>query len=152
MVDIASISSALSSLKIATDITRLLRESGLTLEKAEIKLKLAELIEALAETKIQLSEIKNLVFERDQQIKELEDALKIKRELKWEIPFYYLDEVDSKDGPYCQQCYDKDGKLIRLQEPRTGSGALECKTCGKHFYEKKYEDHIKSIDYSDTFR
>jgi hypothetical protein len=52
--DIASITSALSSIKAASDIVKLVRESGLTLEKAEVKLKLAELVEKLADAKLEL--------------------------------------------------------------------------------------------------
>ena len=48
----AAISSVLSSIKAATDIAKLVRESGLTLEKAEVKLKLAELVEKLADAKL----------------------------------------------------------------------------------------------------
>ncbi len=47
-MDIAAIGSLLSSLKTATDIAKFIKDSDVSLEKAETKLKLAELVSALA--------------------------------------------------------------------------------------------------------
>ena len=44
MPDMASVSVVLSSIKTATDIVKFLRETDVSLEKAETKLKLAELV------------------------------------------------------------------------------------------------------------
>jgi hypothetical protein len=57
MPAIASIAAILSSIKTATDIAKFLRESDLSLQRAELKLKLADLVSALAEAKIELTEI-----------------------------------------------------------------------------------------------
>ena len=43
MPDITTIAAVLNSLKAATDIAKFLRESDLSLERAELKLKLADL-------------------------------------------------------------------------------------------------------------
>jgi hypothetical protein len=137
MVDISSISSGFNSLKIAIDITRILRESGQSLEKAEIKLKLAELTEALAEAKIQFSEVQELVLVKDKQIKKLEEDLKIKNKLEWEPPVYYLINDNLKDGPFCPQCYDSEKKLIRLQGNNEGS--WRCLTCKNSFAEERWK-------------
>jgi hypothetical protein len=147
-MDITSITSALSSIKTAIDITKILKESSSSLEKAEIKLKLAELIEALAEAKIHFSEIQELVLNKEKQIKELEAALEIKGKLKWENPVYYLFEGNSKGGPFCQQCYDTGKKLIRLQGQN--DGFWECKTCKNTFMDERYENRTKTLgSYSD---
>ena len=52
MPDIATIAAALNSLKTATDIVKFIRESDLSIERAELKLKLADLVGALAEAKL----------------------------------------------------------------------------------------------------
>jgi hypothetical protein len=47
-MDVAAIGSLLGSLKTATDIAKFVRESSVSLERAELKMKLAQLIEALS--------------------------------------------------------------------------------------------------------
>jgi len=44
---------------------KLLRETDVSLEKAETKLKLAELVGALADAKLELAEVQNLLLEKD---------------------------------------------------------------------------------------
>jgi len=143
-MDITNIPAVLSGLKAAIDITKMLKDSNLSLEKAEIKLKFAELTEILADTKMHLAEIQELISDKDKKIKELEENLEIKGKLKWEQPVYYLVDGNAKDGPYCPQCYDKEKKLIRLQQHEPGS--FECKTCKNFFFDKGYYPSIKSID------
>jgi hypothetical protein len=53
MVDIAILGSALGSIKTATDIAKLIKNSGTSLEKAEVKLQVAELISSLADIKME---------------------------------------------------------------------------------------------------
>ena len=55
---ISAITATLTSLKTATDIAKLIRESDVSLEKAELKLKLAQLTDGLADARIQLSDIR----------------------------------------------------------------------------------------------
>ena len=62
MVDMAAISQVLSSIKAASDIAKLLKETDISLEKAETKLKLAELVGALADAKLELAEVQNLLL------------------------------------------------------------------------------------------
>jgi hypothetical protein len=89
-----------------------------------------------------LSEIQELISEKDKKIKELEEALEIKEKLKWESPVYYIIDDDSKDGPFCQQCSDKDHKLIRLQGK--GDGFWECKACKNSYTEERWNARITS--------
>lgn len=65
MTDIGSIAAALSSLKNATDLASAIKASGVSLEKAEAKMQLADLILALAEVKIQLAEVQQSQVARD---------------------------------------------------------------------------------------
>lgn len=136
MPDISTIASALSSVKTATDIVKLLKDSGLTLEKAEQRLKLAELLSALAELRIQLADVQQVVVEKEKRIKGLEERLDVKAKLRWEQPYYWVIDGDKKDGPFCQQCNDKDGKLIRLQGE--GNGLWDCKTCKSIYTDSSY--------------
>jgi hypothetical protein len=70
-------------------------------------------------------------------IGELEARLSEKEGLLWEPPFYWMKKGDSKDGPFCQKCYDSEGKLIRLQNVE--KGAWSCKACNNNFFEESYK-------------
>lgn len=135
-MDIQSVSLALASIKTATDIARLFKDSSTTFEKAEAKLKLAELISALADAKIQIAEIQQTIIDKDAELREAKEQLVIKENLKWETPYYWLIKDAKKDGPYCQRCYDKDGKLIRLQD--YGDGSWTCKVCDSFYTDSRY--------------
>ncbi len=136
MADFAAISSILSSVKTATDIAKLLKDSDLSLEKAEMKLKLADLITALADAKIEVSDIQSSISEKDKIIKVLEEKLEIKQKMKFEQPYYWLINDNKKEGPFCQHCYDKDSKTIRLQGD--GAGYWECRVCRNGYTDNSY--------------
>lgn len=136
-MDIATISAALGSIKIATDIAKLISESSGSLEKAEFKLKLAELISNLADAKIKITEIQQALLDKDAELRKLREQLLIKGKLKWEPPYYWVVDEGRKDGPYCQQCYDKNHELIRLHD-FYGEGYWECKTCKNTYPDSKY--------------
>jgi len=136
-MDMTSISAALSSVKTATDIAKFIRDSDVTFEKAEIKLKLADLITALADARIQIAEIKESLSEKDAQIKELLAQLEVKGSLIWESPYYWLTQPNGRDGPFCQRCYDKDRALVRLQG--NSRGYWQCKACMSDYRDKTYD-------------
>ncbi len=135
MEPLTAITSVLSSLKIAADIVKLLKDSDLSLEKAELKLKLAELMGALADVKMQMADIKDLVGEKDEVIRELQEKRDIKSKLKWEPPYYWLIEDDTKEGPFCQACWDDKDKLVRLQ---ARGSHWDCKSCKNTYRDSSY--------------
>jgi hypothetical protein len=131
MVDMGTITAAVSGIKAATEIAKLLKESSLSLDKAEQKFKLADLIGALADVKMEMANIQQLLIDRDHRISELEEELRVKAKLTYESPFYWLIEGSKKEGPICQQCYDNGGKIIRLQD--YGEGRWHCMTCNNGY-------------------
>ena len=56
-MDLTAVSTLLGSIKTATEIAKLIKDSDVSLEKAETKLKLAELISALADAKIKVTAV-----------------------------------------------------------------------------------------------
>jgi hypothetical protein len=138
MVDISVITSVLGSVKTATDIAKFLKESDTSLEKAEMKLRLADLIGALADAKLQIVEVKELLSEKDQEINRLIESQKIKDSIQYEAPYYWLMKNDKKEGPFCQNCYDNDQKLIRLQG--YNNGYWDCKTCKSGYKDSSYDE------------
>jgi hypothetical protein len=130
-MDVATVGSLLGSLKTATDIAKFVRESSVSLERAELKLKLADLIEALANAKIEAADIQQEILDRDKRIRELEAAAAIQAELRWEQPCYFRKNAQGTEDPYCQNCYDSTGKLSRLHTD--GSGYFQCRVCKQSF-------------------
>lgn len=126
-MDISSIGAALSSIKTAADLAKIIKDSSSSLEQAEVKFKLAELVSALAEAKMDIASIKELILEKENEISVLKGLLEIKKKVMWEKPFYFLVEDDVKDGPYCPTCYDNHKKMIRLQDEENGS--WRCHVC-----------------------
>ncbi len=137
-MDLTTISAALGALKTATEIAKFFRDNDDALEKAEAKLKLAELISALAEAKIQISDIQQAMAEKDIEIKELIRRMQLHADLKWEDPYYWQTHGEQIDGPFCQPCYDKDKRIARLSHVETGHWS--CQVCNQHFYDRNYSE------------
>ncbi len=129
-MDLTSVTAVLGSIKTATEIAKYIKETDLSLEKAETKLKLADLIGALADAKLEVVGVQQTLAEAEAKLRELRQALEVRGNLRWEDPSYWLDDNSdgsTTDGPFCQQCYDSTVKLVRLQGD--GDGYFECKTC-----------------------
>ena len=136
MPDLATISTVLGSIKTATDIAKLIKDSGSSLEQAEVKLQIAELIGSLADAKIEVAGIQAQLMEKDETIKRLVAELNKKSAVVWDKPYYWVQNEDGKDGPFCQRCYDADQKLIRLQGG--GTKIWFCQSCEKTVKDKNY--------------
>ena len=115
MDPILTISTAIGCIKTATEIAQLLKTSDETYIRAELKLKLAELMEALADAKISISEFKEIVKKKDDRIKELESRFESDLNKQEEMIFKngaYFTKND--DGPFCTGCYDTKHLKVRL--------------------------------------
>jgi hypothetical protein len=131
-MDLAAIGSLLTGVKTASDIAKLIKDSGSTLEQAEIKLKLADLISALADVKVEAAGVQQTLLEAQQRIRELEEQAALKAALVWRQPAYWRKAEDgSSELPYCQPCYDTDGRLSVLNI--VAEGFFACRTCDKVF-------------------
>ena len=131
----------LTQTQAAVEIAKFIKNSSDTLDKSEQKLKLAELIEALADIKMETAEIKSLIIEKDEKIQSLENQLKLKNDLKYEAPYYWMiNSNDEKEGPFCQKCYDVDSILVRLQGEE--NDVWNCKNCTGYFLGKNHTSYI----------
>ena len=126
-MDISSVTAVLSSIKTATDIARLIKDSDLSLEKAETKLRLADLIGALADAKLEVVEVQQTLAEAEARVQELEAQFAVRAKVHWREPSDWLETETEPDGPFCQKCYDTERTLVRLQGD--GDGWFECKSC-----------------------
>ena len=115
-----------------TDLTK----KGLTVEWQEMAMELRQQGVQLQEENVNL---KLEVLDLKETLRNLEEALKVKKNLRWEPPVYCLiGEDGSKDGPYCQRCWDVENRLVRLHE---AMGGWRCHQCpvegGTTFYETR---------------
>lgn len=136
MPDITTIATVLSSLKTATDIAKFLRESDVSIERAELKLKLADLISALAETKIELAELQETISGKDKRIAEIEEAFQLKDSLVRRGDAMYA--KDSNGEPigvaYCLRCWETEHKQRQLvHDPVHMRAPNSCTSCGQKY-------------------
>jgi len=137
MTDLSSVSAILGSIKTAADITKIIISSDAGLEKAELKIKLADLLEALAVAKIETASIKSELLAKDEEVLELREQLEVSNSVLYDPPYYFIEKEGSKEGPFCQHCYDSTQKLIRLQQPGR-VGFWVCNACKCKFKDKNY--------------
>jgi len=144
MADIATIGAVLNSLKTAADIAKFLRETDMSVERAELKLKLADLVSSLAEAKIELAEVQEVLSAKDKRILELEEAFQSKDTLVRQRDAYYV--ADAKGNPtgvpLCLRCWENDHKKRQLVHDAKDYRTRVCATCG-HRYEGRLAADIQ---------
>lgn len=143
MPDIIAISSILTSLKTALDLAKSVKESSTSLSQAEIDLKIAGLVTALAEAKIEVANVQDEILKRDDEICKLKNKLQVKGNMVWDKPYYWYTEGEEKQGPFCQKCYDSDEKMIRLQGG--GKKYWRCTVCKTKYADANYEERKISV-------
>lgn len=62
------------------------------------------------------------------QVEEYEDILYLAKNLEFDGTSYWLMTGAVRQGPFCRNCYNQNGLLIRLQEH---GNQLKCFTCGE---------------------
>jgi len=80
-------------------------------------------------------------------VRQLSEKLDLQAKVVWEKPFYWLKESETKDGPFCQKCYDSDRKLIRLKDEDNDLWC--CLNCKSWFHGPHYmppRDNLTSYD------
>ena len=135
MTDMSTIAAALQALKTANEIARWLRESDVSLEKAETKLRLAELVNALADMKVSLAETRELIEEKDATIRRLKEALELKgRLVRYSNCYYETDERGQPIGdPYCSRCWEVDHLAVHVNQDPENRAAFVCPSCKSRY-------------------
>lgn len=137
-MDLTTIATALGGIKTATDIARALKDIDGSLQTAELKLKVAELIEALAEAKMSVVNVREQLEAKEEEIQRLIKTKEIQGTIKYESPYYWISGSGSdRDGPFCQKCYDTEQALIRLQN-NGSQGHWKCLACGSAVKDSTY--------------
>lgn len=133
MFDIATVGTALESIKTATDLLKGIRATKAIMDNADVQLKISDLAMALAEANVALAGVKTQLIEKEEAINLLQKQLEIKVNTIYEEPFYWSNSDEKKDGPFCQRCKDADNKLIRVIFKHTTRGTHHCTVCGEWY-------------------
>jgi hypothetical protein len=144
MPDIATIGAVLGSLKTATEIAKFIRESDVSIERAELKLKVADLVSALADVKMELVELQETFAAKEQRIHELEEAFQAKDTLVRRYDAYYRADPEGQPigVPFCLRCWENDHKQRQLVHDAKEYRIRICTSCG-HRYEGRLANEIE---------
>ncbi|MCF7482503.1 hypothetical protein L3V31_12250 [Vibrio sp. J1-1] len=131
MPDVAAFGAALGSIKTAIDLAKIVKDSDLTLEKAETKLRLAELLSLLADAKMDLVDIQELIIQKDERIRELEESFRFKEEItRYKDGMYLKNDSGEPIGqPYCINCWNTKHKAHPLHRVPSKIRELKCSSC-----------------------
>ncbi len=110
------------------DIIELVKK-GATVEAQEKILELREAALELQEENMQLKE----------ELSKLKQVINKKENMVYHAPFYWIEDEDSKDGPFCQNCFDSVGKSIRLQ--KNDNDCWNCLNCNKSYTGPNFKEH-----------
>lgn len=131
-MDIATITAAMTGIKLATEIASNIRQGSVELEKAELKLSLAEIIGNLADAKIAIVNIQEELHENEEEIKRLKVALRTRENVTRVGDAYYMTDNNANPygTPYCLNCWENESKLCSLVEDsmRNDRKCPKCKT------------------------
>jgi hypothetical protein len=135
MFDIPTLAAALTAVKTATDIAKGLKSSTTSLKDAETKYAIAELTIALADANINMAETIEIIREKDDQIKRLEDAMKLSVDLiRYRDAYYELVDGKPNGAPFCSMCWEVEHTAIHLiKSPQRSTYCPKCKSAYDKF-------------------
>jgi hypothetical protein len=135
MPDASSIGLLLGSIKSAIDIAKYLNEAGSSIERAELKLKFADLTNTLADAKLEMISIQESLAEKDRRIAELNDAFEMRLTLFRHGDAFF--EKDSDGNPkgvaHCLRCWESDHKARQLVDFEGPVRQRICTACGQKY-------------------
>ena len=73
-------------------------------------------------------------LELKQELLDIKGKQQLEDNMIFEEPYFYLVDGDSKEGPFCPKCWQKDEKKCRVvKTPESYSFSAECQVCGQGF-------------------
>jgi exosome complex RNA-binding protein Csl4 len=110
------------------EIAKALRDIDRSMESAEYRSRIADLIDQLTDAKIALSEAKETIAEKDAEIRRLSDVQAAKVQTLRNKDGFNFGLVDGQVNPlpFCPTC-EQEGKQVMFSE--LGSGTVYCSKC-----------------------
>jgi hypothetical protein len=145
MEPVTTVATATSILSNAMNAMKVLRERAQSSKDRELKDEISDLYDTL----LSLREAVMRVAEENKELKlriaELEHPAEVEPELRQigAVNYYFVGEK----GPYCQPCYDGQGKLTMLTPSERWNGGVrrQCTLCKEFFYEQAMDLRQKQI-------
>jgi hypothetical protein len=135
MTEPLSISAAFTSVKTALEIAKLIRDGSNSLERAELNLRLADLVSSLADAKIELTCLQDELSAKDARIAELQAAFERRDKVTRAGDAMYT--VGAGGGaigePYCIRCWEADQRLRPLVVSFKHGMQTHCHFCDRSF-------------------
>lgn len=135
----------ISALTAALGLAKEIREIDSQFDKAELKLKVAELTVALSDAKVGLLDVAEQVRAKDKEIAQLRELLAFREtKLSDQGEFrYFVDENGSPKGaPICSRC-ERNGNFHKVVQDRSkGIGKITyyCPSC-----QANYGPHVRHL-------
>ena len=132
MTDPGSLRDALLALKTASDIVKGFRSAGAAFEKAELKLKIADLADSLSDARLGIVDAQEEILELRSQVKRLEAAAVDRSQMTERNGVLYFKDGGKETGPYCPSCWGMHGvKMILGKTPLAArrAGEYRCPKC-----------------------
>lgn len=136
-----TLAAAIQSVNAAIETIRAISSANGAIERAELKFKVADMMEALAEAKLALAAGIEERQSLQQQISQLESVVKSKAKLRRVGDAYYeLSEDGEPHGdPYCSLCWERNHSLIHLISPKPTELHSSCGACGTKYPRQRTE-------------
>lgn len=141
MTETAILSGLVTSVKAASEIAKAFREGAIT--KAEMNLKLAELMHNLADAKMATTVLQGLIHEKDKEITRLTSALEIKAKVMQFQDAYYLQHADGRPrgAPFCLHCWECKARLVHLIAGVQGLKICVCPSCKTEYRRERSQTY-----------
>ncbi len=109
-----------------------LRSADLSFEKAELKLKVAELAEALATARLSVLDAQEEIRNLHARIAELTAVQDMRSRIVQRENVYFIQDGETEKGPYCPRCFEVENSLIlaaKLPNTFRNLGTYKCPHC-----------------------
>lgn len=123
---------ALGSLKAASDIVRGISAASTSLEKAELKLRIAELADLLVGARMAVVEAQEEIISLRAQVAALRARADDRSKLVKRGNVYFFNEDAGESGPYCPRCCESTHTRMPVTKLPAGFAALgtyQCPEC-----------------------
>jgi hypothetical protein len=121
------------SITTAVGIAKAMLASERVYDKAELKLKLADLMGELAEARTDLAVLQSYAYQLSDELAAAKKKLAFAGTMVFEAPFYVNTAGGQRDGPYCPACWEgRENLAVHLY--KWSAGSWTCNTCKAAFH------------------